>query len=257
MMRLQDKRAVVTGGASGIGSATATFFARQGARVVIADIDRQKGEDVVRAIRDADGTADFIQADVTEEEAVTEFVTRVDELLGGIDVWMNNAGASLTEGILEIEPDEWKADLSLNLTSHFLCTRRVLPVMIRCGGGSLINISSVNGLWAMGEFSYSSAKAGLISFTKNVAVNYGPQGIRANVICPGTIETERVSAYWDQKTGAREKLVKWYPVGRLGQPEDVAHMAVFLASDESSFITGSTMVVDGGLLAGNRLFGNM
>jgi NAD(P)-dependent dehydrogenase (short-subunit alcohol dehydrogenase family) len=256
-MRLRDKRAVVTGGAHGIGRATAIAFARQGARVVIADIDDQAGEATARAIREADGTADFIAADVTDEAAVAALVARADELLGGIDVWMNNAGTSLTEDLLEIEPDAWNADLSLNLTSHFLCARRALPVMIRCGGGSLISVSSVNGLWAIGEFGYSAAKAGLISFTKNVAVTYGSQGIRANLICPGTIDTERGGAYWDQKAGAKEKLVKWYPVGRLGRPEDVAHLAVYLASDESSFVSGSTIVLDGGLTAGSPLFGNL
>ena len=256
-MRLQDKRAVVTGGAHGIGRTTATFFAREGARVAIADIDCQAGEAAAQAIRDAGGSADFIAADVTDEAVVAELVARADELLGGIDVWMNNAGTSLTEDLLDIEADAWNADLSLNLTSHFLCARCALPVMIRCGGGSLISVSSVNGLWAVGELGYSSAKAGLIAFTRNIAVTYGPQGIRANVICPGTIDTERGGAYWDQKAGAKEKVVKWYPVGRLGQPEDVAHMAVFLASDESGFVSGSTMVVDGGLTAGSRLFGKV
>ena len=256
-MRLQDKRAVVTGGAHGIGRTTATFFAREGARVAIADIDYQAGEAAAQGIRDAGGSAHFIAADVTDEAAVAELVARADELLGGIDVWMNNAGTSLTEDLLDIEADAWNADLSLNLTSHFLCARCALPVMIRCGGGSLISVSSVNGLWAVGELGYSSAKAGLIAFTRNIAVTYGPQGIRANVICPGTIDTERGGAYWDQKAGAKEKVVKWYPVGRLGQPEDVAHMAVFLASDESGFVSGSTMVVDGGLTAGSRLFGKV
>ena len=117
--------------------------------------------------------------------------------------------------------------------------------------------SSVNALWSIGEFGYSAAKAGLIQFTKNIAVTYGPQGIRGNVICPGTIATESGAAYWDKKAGAKERLLKWYPLGRLGRPEDVALMALYLASDESSFVTGATMVIDGGLTAGSRLFGNL
>jgi len=132
-----------------------------------------------------------------------------------------------------------------------------LPLMIRGGGGSVIYVSSVNALWAIGEFGYSAAKAGLISFAKNVAVTYGPQGIRANVICPGTIETERGAAYWDQKAGSRDRLLKWYPLRRLGKPEDVASLALYLASDESSFMTGSSIVLDGGLTAGSRLFGTI
>ncbi len=170
---------------------------------------------------------------------------------------MNNAGGSLTEELLDTEPGAWEADLKLNLTSHYLCTRAVVPVMIRCGGGSLINVSSVNGLWAIGEFGYSTAKAGLISFTKNVAVSHGSQGVRANVICPGTIDTERGGDYWDERAGSKDKLLKWYPLGRLGQPEDIASLAVYLASDESSFMTGSTLVIDGGLTAGSDLFGKV
>ena len=254
--RLKDKRAVVTGAANGIGRAAAALFARQGAHVVVADIEEDAGEAAAQAIREGDGRADFVAVDVTDHDAVAALVASADRLLGGIDVWMNNAGASLTEDLLDIEPDAWQCDLDLNLTSHYLCTRAMLPVMIRGGGGSIINTSSVNALWAIGEFGYSAAKAALISFTKNVAVKYGSQGIRANVICPGTIDTERGGSYWDQKAGAKENLLKWYPLGRLGRPEDVANLALYLASDEASFVTGATMVIDGGLTAGSRLFGS-
>ena len=256
-MRLQDKRAVVTGAANGIGLASATLFARHGAHVMLADIEEDAGEAAVHAIREAGGKAEFFAADITDKDTVAALVASADKLLGGIDVWMNNAGASLTEDVLDIKPEAWQSDLNLNLTSHFLCTRAMLPVMIRSGGGSVINTSSVNALWAIGEFGYSAAKAALISFTKNVAVTYGSQGIRANVICPGTIDTERGAAYWDQKAGAKEKLLKWYPLGRLGRPEDVGNLALYLASDEASFVTGATMIIDGGLTAGSQLFGKL
>jgi 3-oxoacyl-[acyl-carrier protein] reductase len=256
-MRLGGKRAVVTGGAQGIGRATAERFAREGARVVIADIDQAAGTATAAAIRGAGGQAAFVPADVTDESAVVALVAQAESSLGGIDVWVSNAGDSLTEDLLEIEQDAWSADLALNLTSHHLGTRAVLPVMIRGGGGSVIYVSSVNALWAIGEFGYSAAKAGLISFAKNVAVTYGPQGIRANVICPGTIETPRGAAYWDHKAGSRDQLLKWYPIRRLGKPEDVASLALYLASDESSFMTGSSIVLDGGLTAGSRLFGTL
>ena len=211
----------------------------------------------MEAIRDAGGKAEFVAAEMTDEAAVAALFAQADALLGGIDILISNAGWSLTEDLLEIEPDAWHRDITLNLTSHYLATRAVLPIMIRGGGGSIVTISSVNALWCIGEFGYSAAKAGLISLTKNLAVTYGPQGIRANVICPGTIATEAGAAYWDQKAGAKEKLLKWYPLRRLGRPEDVANLALFLASDESSFVTGATMVVDGGLTAGSRLFGNL
>ena len=253
-MRLAEKRAVVTGAGGGIGRATATRFAQEGARVVLVDIDRDAGEAAAAAIGEE---SLFVETDVTDEEAVRDLVAGADAWLGGIDVWMNNAGTSLTEDLLDAEPDAWRADLELNLTSHYLCSRAALPVMIRGGGGSLISTSSVNGLWCIGEFGYSAAKAGLINFTRNVAVTYGRQGIRANVICPGTIDTERGGAYWDDKAGGKEILTKWYPVGRLGTAEDVASLALYLASDESSFMTGATLVLDGGLTAGTTLFGNV
>ena len=254
-MRLRDKRAVITGAANGIGLATAALFAREGARVVLVDIDEKAGAEAAAAIREAGGRAEFVAADVTDRAAVAVLVTRAEASLGGIDAFVSNAGTSLTEDLLEIEPDRWEADLALNLTSHFDVARLVVPVMTCGGGGSLIFMSSVNALWSIGEFGYSAAKAGLISLTKNVAVTYGPQGVRANVICPGTIATASGAAYWDQKVGSRDKLTRWYPLRRLGTPDDVAFMALFLASDESSFVTGATMVVDGGLTAGCRLFG--
>jgi NAD(P)-dependent dehydrogenase (short-subunit alcohol dehydrogenase family) len=256
-MRLQGKRAVVTGGANGIGRATAERFAREGAHVIIADRNLEAGAAAVEAVRGDGRRADLVPAEMTDEKAVADLFTHVDSLMGGIDVLVSNAGWSLTEDLLEIEPEDWRRDVTLNLTSHYLATRAALPIMIRGGGGSIVTISSVNALWCIGEFGYSAAKAGLISLTKNLAVTYGPQGIRANVVCPGTIATEAGAAYWDQKAGAKEKLLKWYPLGRLGRPEDVANLALFLASDESSFVTGATMVVDGGLTAGSRLFGNL
>lgn len=225
--------------------------------MILVDVDVDAGQEAVGLIREADGSARFLEVDVTDEEAVNCLVAKADEAMGGIDVWMNNAGSSLTEDLLEIELGAWKADLELNLTSHFLCTRAALPVMIRDGGGSVISTSSVNGFWAIGEFGYSAAKAALVSFMSNVAVRYGADGIRANVIVPGTIDTDRGGDYWDQKAGAKEKLIKWYPVGRLGKPEDVANLALYLASDESSFVSGTAITIDGGLTAGTRLLGEV
>jgi 3-oxoacyl-[acyl-carrier protein] reductase len=254
-MRLLGKRAIVTGGANGIGRAIAERFAREGAAVVIADRKQDAGREAAACLVQSGGRAEFLLADVTDAEAVAGMVPAAVERLGGIDVLVSNAGWSLTEDLLDLEPDAWEADLRLNLTSHYLVTRAVLPAMIAAGGGSIITISSVNALWCIGEFGYSAAKAGLVSFTRNVAVTHGPDGVRANVICPGTIATEAGAAYWDRKAGAKEKLLRWYPLGRLGRPEDVANAALFLASDESGFVTGTTLVVDGGLTAGSRLFG--
>jgi NAD(P)-dependent dehydrogenase (short-subunit alcohol dehydrogenase family) len=256
-MRLQNKRAVVTGSAWGIGRAIARKFAGEGARVVVADKDVPAGNETRDAIRADGGIAEFVEVDVTQEDAVQRLVDASDAWLGGIDIWVNNAGTGLTEDLLDMPTEAWRADVDLNLTSHFLCARAALPIMIRGGGGSLITISSVNALWSIGEFGYSAAKAAILQFTKNIAVTYGSRGIRANAICPGTIDTESGGAYWDEKIGGKEKIVKWYPVGRLGKAEDVAHAALFFASDESSFVSGATLVVDGGLTAGGPLFGKV
>lgn len=254
-MRLTDKRAVVTGAAHGIGEATARIFAGEGARVVLVDVDADAGRQAAESIRETGGTADFLEADITDPQAVVHLVQEANRLLGGIDIWMNNAGGGRGDDALDVEPHRWQADLDLNLTSHFLCCRSVVPVMVSGGGGSIINVSSVNALWGIGAFGYSAAKAGLISFTKNVAVAHGPQGVRANVICPGTIDTETVGGYWERKLGGKEKLLDWYPVRRLGRPEDIAYLAVYLGSDESTFVNGATLVIDGGLTAGTQLFG--
>ena len=249
---LAGARCLVTGASSGIGRATALALADCGAVVAVTGRDVSALSAVAERTGGPVVTGDLVVPGVAED-----VVARAAFSLGGIDVLVSNAGWSLTEDLLGIEPEDWHRDVTLNLTSHYLATHAVLPIMIRGGGGSIVTISSVNALWCIGEFGYSAAKAGLISLTKNLAVTYGPQGVRANVICPGTIATEAGAAYWDQKAGAKEKLLKWYPLGRLGRPEDVANLALFLASDESSFVTGATMVVDGGLTAGSRLFGNL
>ena len=255
-MRLSNKRAVITGGGGSIGRATAELFAQHGASVVVADIDKDAGNEAIESIRRMGGSAHYVHVDVTVEEAVAELVAEADARMNGIDVWMNNAGMSLSGSPLhEMATGEWAADIELNLTSHYLCSRAVLPVMIRGGGGSIIGISSVNALWSIGEFAYSAAKAGVVSMIRNIAVHYGPKGIRANVICPGSIITRRGQISCEENPGLKERSIKWYPLGRLGEVKDVANLAVFLASDESSFMTGATLVLDGGLTAGSRRFG--
>ena len=189
-MRLCDKRAVVTGGANGIGRATATLFAREGAHVVIADVDEAGGVAVAGAIAAAGGRAAFVPADVTDEAAVGRLLEQADATMGGLDVVISNAGTSCTEGLLETDLPAWSADVALNLTGHFLVARAAVPLLARGGGGSLVFVSSVNAVWAIGEVGYSAAKAGLISLARNIAVAHGPDAVRANVICPGTIDTE-------------------------------------------------------------------
>ncbi|MGB0582318.1 MAG: SDR family NAD(P)-dependent oxidoreductase [Limisphaerales bacterium] len=226
-MRLQGKRAVITGAANGIGRAIALRFASEGAVLTLVDLEQAAGEQLANDIGER---AEFVRADVTNEAEVADTIARARATMGGIDTLLNAAGLSQSEDLLGIDLESWNADLAVNLSSHFLCTKAAVPIMTEGGGGTVISMSSVNGVWAIGETGYSAAKAGLISFIQNVAVRYGEDGIRANVIVPGTILSEHCQEYWNSKAGAVEKLKKWYPIGRLGTPEDVANLAVFLAS---------------------------
>jgi meso-butanediol dehydrogenase / (S,S)-butanediol dehydrogenase / diacetyl reductase len=242
MSQLQGKRALVTGGGSGIGRATSRRFAAAGATVLVADLVGERAEEVAAEIG---GTA--VQADVT----VAREVARMVEVAGQVDVLVNNAGGGMADDLLEITEDEWDADVTLNLKSAFLCSKAVLPGMIERGSGVIVNIASVNGLAFFANEPYSAAKAGLVSLTRSMATRYGKHGIRAVAIAPGTIRTPLWQERVDSEPAIFERLVRWYPLRRVGEPEDVANAAAFLASDEASWITGEVLRVDGGLLAGN------
>ena len=242
MSRLQGKRAIVTGGGSGIGRATSRRFAAEGATVVVADLVGERAEEVAAEIG---GTA--VQADVT----VAADVSRMVDAAGRIDVLVNNAGGGMADDLLEISEEQWDTDVAVNLKSAFLCSKAVLPGMIERGSGVILNISSVNGMAFFANEPYSAAKAGLINLTRSMAVRYGKHGIRAVAIAPGTIRTPLWQERVDKEPAIFERLIRWYPLQRVGEPEDVANAAAFLASDDASWITGEVLRVDGGLLAGN------
>lgn len=250
-MRLPDTIAIVTGGGSGIGRAIAALFADEGARVVVADRNLTGATETVERIQAGGGEALAIETDVTDPVAVEAMVARANETLGHVDLLVNNAGAAAGDDIQNIDPEMWDFNLAVVLTGAFLCCRAVVPGMIERRRGVIVNIASVNGLTGLGEEGYSAAKAGLINLTQNMAVKYGQFGVRANVICPGTIRTP----IWDKRVAERptifEDLAAWYPLGRVGEPVDVARAALFLASDEAAWITGITLPVDGGLMAGS------
>ena len=242
MSRLEGKRAIVTGGGSGIGRATCLRFAAEGAAVVVADVVGERAEEVAEEIG---GTA--VQADVT----VAADVARMVEAGGAIDVLVNNAGGGMADDVLEISEEEWDTDVELNLKSAFLCSKAVLPGMIERGSGVIVNVVSVNGMAFFANEPYSAAKAGLINLTRSMATRYGKHGIRVVAIAPGTIRTPLWQERVDKEPAIFERLVRWYPLRRVGEPEDVANAAVFLASDDAAWITGEVLRVDGGLLAGN------
>ena len=251
-MRLADRVAVVTGGGGpGIGSAVARRFAREGARVVVADVLADRAAAVAAAITEAGGAAIAFHGDVTQAASVGALAARALEAYGRVDILVNNAGRSRGDDIRTIDEETWDWNFAVVLKSVFLCAKALVPGMIAQGSGAIINISSVNGLTGLGEEAYGAAKAGMVNLTQNLAVKYGQYGVRANCICPGTIRTPAWERQLERDPQVFERLVKWYPLGRIGNPEDIANAALFLASDEAAWLTGAIIPVDGGLMAGN------
>lgn len=251
-MQIDGRVAIVTGAGSGIGRAIALRFAQAGGRIVAVDIDGRAGEETAGVIRERGGDASSVSADVASEAQVRAAVDAATARFGRIDILVNNAAISGAGDVLDVTPEDWDRTLAVDLRGPYLCTRAALPVMVRQGRGSIINISSVNALLALGHHAYSAAKAGLISLTQNVAVDFGDRGIRANVVCPGTVRTP----IWVERTkrvpDIFDRLSRWYPLRRVAEPEEIAAVALFLASDEASFVTGAVIVADGGLTAGIR-----
>lgn len=252
--RLANKIAVITGAAGGIGSEAARLFASEGASVVVADIDQERTAALVAEIQDSGGKALPICADISKSADVDGLFRATRERFGALDVLVNNAFFNIRDvTIADLEEEDWDRTIDVCLKGAYLCTRRAVKMMKERGGGSIITMSSVNALFGVGETAYTAAKGGLISMMRLVAAEYGSWNIRSNVICPGTIGTETCINYWNRFPGGYAKLLGMYPLQRIGTPREVANMALFLASDESSFITGSIQVVDGGLLAGRPL----
>ncbi|TMG27461.1 MAG: glucose 1-dehydrogenase [Chloroflexi bacterium] len=247
-MRFKDRVVVVTGSGSGIGRVMAQKFAAEGAKVAVIDWKGDKAEEVAAEIG---GAAHAFRADVSRGAEVKTMVKEVASRLGPVDVLVNNAAIADGDDILKIDEPTWERDVSVVLKSVFLCSQAVLPSMIERRGGVIVNITSVNGLSALGNEAYSAAKAGVINLTQGIAVRYGHHGIRCNAIAPGTIRTPIWQERIDRDPVVFERLVKWYPLGRVGEPEDIANAAMFLASDDAGWITGTVLTVDGGLLAGN------
>jgi meso-butanediol dehydrogenase/(S,S)-butanediol dehydrogenase/diacetyl reductase len=252
-VRFADKVVLITGAGRGIGKATAERLAREGAAVAVLDRDREAAEAVVAMLEGAGTSALALAADITERPALETAVERARGHFERIDVLVNNAARALKGNLEQTTPEDWASELAGTLSGAFLVTRLVLPGMIERGRGAIVNVGSVNGLLALGNPGYSAAKAGLLNFTKALATEYGEKGIRANMVSPGTVRTESPS--WQKRLALDpqvfDKLARWYPVGRVGRPEDIAAAIAFLAADEAAFVNGANLVVDGGLTAGN------
>lgn len=261
---LTDETALVTGASRGIGEAIAERFAREGANLVLCSRQAADVESVAARLREAHGVeAVGYACDVTESDEIAALVDAAVDRFGGIDALVSNAGGSINDDNLHrIDEETWDANLELNLKSLFLASREALPVMVEGGGGSIVHVSSVNGLDGIGQIAYSSARSGVFGLSRLIATQYGRHGVRSNVLSPGTVATDRRSDQLDEVGGSRtdvehggewtqhDQWIDQYPIGRFGRPEEVADAALFLASDMSSFVTGTNLVVDGGLTAG-------
>lgn len=250
-MRLQNKVAIITGAASGIGRATAIVFAREGARVVVADLQahsRLESEmpSTVEAIRAAGGEAVFVKTDVTQRAQVEALVDETLRRFGRVDCLVNNAGIFIRNAVTEVSDEEWDQVMNLNLRGYFYTCRRVIPEMVKQGGGKIVNMSSIHGIRGTGTATtYCASKGAVENLTRQLAVEYGQQRIYVNAIAPGTIKTA-MSKPFRENPAILADYERHTLLPRLGEPEDVANCALFLASQESDFVHGHTLVCDGG-----------
>jgi len=248
-MRLQSKVAVITGAASGIARATAELFAREGAKVLVADFAADVGRDSVRAIQSAGGDAMFVQTDVSDSSQVARMVEAALQAYGRIDILFNGAGVLYYGTVLETDETAWNRVLSINLNGTYLCCRAVLPHMIRQAAGSIINVASTVGAHdaCAGAVAYVTSKGGVTLLTRAMAIDHAAQGVRINALCSGATDTPMLRHALSPDE--LDALARSHPIGRLARPEELAKAALFLASDDASFVTGSAMYVDGGQTA--------
>ncbi|WP_326766034.1 SDR family oxidoreductase [Streptomyces sp. NBC_01591] len=250
--RFDGYGALITGAGQGIGAATARRLVSEGARVLVTDLDGDRAERTAAAIRETGGAAEALPCDVADRAAVEAAVAHAVAAFGSLDVLVNNAYACTTDvPLFEDEPDEaWQRDLDITLTGPYRCARAALPHLVASGRGAIVNIGSVNGEQDFGNHGYSAAKAGLASLTRTLAGHAGPRGVRVNLVAPGTIRTDA----WAGRDAALSRVSGLYPLGRVGEPEDIASAVAFLASRDAAWITGTTLRVDGGLTSANYGF---
>ena len=253
-MRLKDKVALITGGASGIGRATALLFAREGAAVAIADLDEYRGLEVVRQIEDEGGRALFVLCNVAEAASCQRAVRTTVAELGGLDILFNNVGIIRRADVLETTEGEWDRVMAVNVKSVFLMSKHAVPIMARRGGGIIVNTASGWGLvGGRKAAAYCASKAAVVNLTRAMALDHGGQKIRVNCICPGDTDTPMLRDEARQLGEPDQRFLSEAadrPLGRVGTPEEIAQAVLYLASEASSFVTGTALVVDGGGLAG-------
>ncbi|MFN8513528.1 MAG: SDR family oxidoreductase [Thermomicrobiales bacterium] len=250
-MRLKDKVCIITGAGSGMGRVACEVFAREGAKVAAFEIAPGSGEETVARVRAAGGEATAFRCDVADEASVREAVAAVVARYGGVDVLYNNAGIMPEDdhSVTDTSVETWDRVMAVNVRGPFLCCKYAIPEMLKRGGGSVINIASFVALvgCSVPQDAYTASKGALISLTKSLAIQFRPQGIRTNAICPGPIETPLLMDWLLKDEAAKQLRLGRQPSGRFGKPEDIVNCALYLASDESDWTNGATLVVDGGI----------
>ena len=257
MFRLEKKIAFVTGAGSGIGESIARLFARQGAHVVLADLREDAVQRVAHEIQEAGGSTKVQSLDVAEESQVKAAIEQVAALEGRLDILVNNAGISHVGSVLETTLEDWERVMRVNARGVFLCAREGVRQMLAQspGGGAIINMSSVAAMIGIERrLPYCASKGAVLALTRSIAIDFATQGIRCNAICPGTVHTPFVEGYLARNFAGHEDEVRQQlharqPIGRMGRPDEIAHAALYLASDEAAFVTGSALVIDGGWTA--------
>lgn len=245
-MRLQGKVAIVTGGGTGIGRGVATIFAKEGAIVAVCGRRPEPLNETVQLVKQAGGKAIAIPTDVSSFEQVQKAAQEVISQFGKIDILVNNAGVYLPHDAMSASEDEWNTVMSIDLKGVWICSKAVLPQMLKAGRGKIVNIASIAGLIGFEQSAaYCAAKGAVVNLTREMALDYAPKGIHVNVIAPGVIESDMTKPFLSNEASKKSFLDKT-PVGRIGKPEDIGYAAVYLASNESDFVVGHTLVVDGG-----------